>query len=392
LALLLRVDSRRELTAGDLSNWKLIESFQRELGSVIKKAKLHPTFAEPGRTLDCASYLSLYLLGLFNPVVQSMRSLCAVSGLSKVQQQLGCPKVSLGSFSEAQSVLDPDLLKQVFEKLVQKTALHPQADPRLMHLDLIAQDGSLWSALPRMAWAEYGVGCKGQANGVRLHLRFNILKDSPEDALVTQGKSCETQALRQMLLPGQTNVADRYYGKDYQLFGEIDRAKAFFVFRISESAVIHTEQELALSPAERTAGILRHAWVHLGATEKLRTIRLRLVEIQRDGQHLLLITNHTVESVSAELVSLIYRRRWSIELFFRWIKCILGCRHFFAESAEGAAIQIYLALIAGLMLQLFTGSRPNKRVMEFLQLYMMGWATAQEVIQLIQSQAKAKRA
>ncbi len=120
------------------------------------------------------------------------------------------------------------------------------------------------------------------------------------------------------------------------------------------------------------------------------------MEIQRDGQHLLLVTNHPVETVPAELVSLIYRRRWSIELFFRWIKCILGCRHFFAESPEGATIQIYLALIAALLLQLFTGSRPNKRVMEFLQLYMMGWATAREVIELIQSQAlktqKAKRA
>jgi Transposase DDE domain len=387
------VDSKAELTAQDLSNWKLIENFQDELVAVTNKARLHPTFGEPNRKLGYESYLSLFLLGLFNPVVESMRSLCAVSGLSKVQQQLGCSKVSLGSFSEAQSVLEPDLLKQVFERLAQKSALSPKADPRLMHLELIAQDGSLWSALPRMAWAEYGVGCKGQAKGVRLHLRFNILKDSPEDALITQGSSCEAQALRQMLLPGQTNVADRYYGKDYRLFSEIDRVGAFFVFRISERAAIHVEQELTLSPAERATGILRHAWVHLGATEKLRTIRLRLVEIRRDGQHLLLITNHTAESVPAELVSLIYRRRWSIELFFRWIKCILGCRHFFAESAQGAAIQIYLALIAALLLQLFTGSRPNKRVMEFLQLYMMGWATAGEVIALVQSQTKkAKRA
>jgi IS4 transposase len=139
--------------------------------------------------------------------------------------------------------------------------------------------------------------------------------------------------------------------------------------------------------------VVRHAWVHLGATEKLRTIRLRLVEVRRDGQHLLLITNHTVEAASAELVSMIYRRRWSIELFFRWIKCILGCRHFFAESAEGAALQIYLALIAALMLQLFVGRRPNKRVMEFLQFYMMGWATAEEVVALIQKQtAKAQAA
>jgi hypothetical protein len=390
------VDNGRELTANDLSNWKMIERFQTELAAVARKAKFHRTFDELNRKLDYQSYLSLFLLGVFNPVIESMRSLCAVSGLSKVQQQLRCPKVSLGSFSEAQNVLDPDLLKQVFEGLVQKSTLSSKADPRLMHLELIAQDGSLWSALPRMAWAEYGVGRKGQAKGVRLHLRFNILKDSPEDALVTHGNSCEAQALREMLLPGQTNVADRYYGKDYQLLAESNHAGAFFVFRISDSAVINSQQELVLSPAERGAGILRHAWVQLGATEKLRTIRLRLVEIQRDGQHLLLVTNHPVETVPAELVSLIYRRRWSIELFFRWIKCILGCRHFFAESPEGATIQIYLALIAALLLQLFTGSRPNKRVMEFLQLYMMGWATAQEVIELIQSQAlktqKAKRA
>ena len=385
------MDRGRELTAKDLSNWKLIEQFQKVLASVAAKARFHPTFCDPRRELSYSSYLSLFLLGLFNPAVESMRTLCAISGLDKVQQQTRCPKVSLGSFSETQNVLDPDLLQQVFERLVEQTASSPKADPRLRHLDLIAQDGSLWSALPRMAWAEYGVGCKGTANGVRLHLRFNILKDSPADALVTPGKGCEAQALRQMLLPGQTNVADRYYGKDYQLFGEIDRAGAFFVFRISERAVIHTEQELPVSLTDRAAGVVRHAWVHLGATEKLRTIRLRLVEIRHQGQHLLLITNHTVAAASAELVSLIYRQRWSIELFFRWIKCILGCRHFFAESSAGAAIQIYLALIAALMLQLFVGRRPNKRVMEFLQFYMMGWATAEEVLALIQKQSAKNR-
>ena len=44
---------------------------------------------------------------------------------------------------------------------------------------------------------------------------------------------------------------------------------------------------------------------------------------------------------------------------------------------------MYLALIAGLMLQLFTGARPNKRAMEFLQMYFLGWATAEELARLI---------
>lgn len=386
----MRVNRVRELTAKDLHHWKLIQNFQEALAPVAAKCPLHPSLSDPRRQLDYSSYLSLFLFGLFNPVVDSMRSLCAVSALEKVQRHVGCRKVSLGSFSEVQNVLDPDLLKQVFEKLVEQAAESPKADPRLAHLNLIAQDGSLWSALPRMAWAEYGVGCKGQARGVRLHLRFNILKDCPDDALVTRGKDSETQGLRQMLLPGQTTVADRYYGKDYGLFEEIDQARAFFVFRISDQAVINLERELPLGPAERAAGIVRHAWVRLGATEKLKTIVLRLVEVRRDGQHLLLVTNHPVEGVSAELVSLIYRRRWSIELFFRWIKCVLGCRHFFAESARGVALQLYLALIAGLMLQLLVGQRPNKRVMEFLQFYLMGWATAEEVVALVQKQSAKK--
>jgi hypothetical protein len=233
-----------------------------------------------------------------------------------------------------------------------------------------------------MAWAEYGVGSTGQAKGVRLHLRFNILKDAPVDAMITPGKGCERKALRVMLLPGQTNVGDRYYGNDYKLFTEIDRAKAFFVLRLKDQAVIHTEEELPITPADRAAGVVRHAWVHLGATEELRSMRLRLVEVIKDGQHLLLVTNHAVETASAEVVGLIYRRRWSIELFFRWIKCILKSRHFFAESPKGVAIQMYLALIAAVMLQGITGRRPSKRLMELLQFYAMGWASVEEVLAL----------
>ena len=381
----------RKLTASDLHNWNLIEEFLEVLDKVAAKNRLHPTFSDPRRRLGYAPYLGLFLFGLFNCVVESMRQLCAISELERVQQTIGCSKVSLGSFSETQAVLDPDLLKQVFEQLVERMAPAAQVDTRLGHLELIAQDGSLWSALPRMAWAEYGVGAKGQAKGVRLHLRFNILQNCPTDALLSEGKGSETEAMRTMLLPGQTNVGDRLYGRSYRLFEQIDQAKAFFVFRLSESAVIHVEQELPLSAAEKEAGILRHAWVHLGATEQLRSMRLRLVEVRREGQHLLLVTNHSIEKLSAELVSAVYRRRWSIELFFRWIKCILGTRHFFAESPQGATLQIYLALIASLLLQLFTGQRPNKRVMEFIQYYVAGWATAEELERLIPKySAKAK--
>lgn len=373
----------RKLTSKDLRNWRLMEEFLGVLTRLAPKQAVHPTFSDHRRTLGYAEYLSLFLFGVFNSVVGTMRQLCAITELEKVQQTIGCEKVSLGSFSETQHLIDPDLLKQVFESLVERLPRTDKTDSRLRHLELIAQDGSLWSALPRMSWAEYGVGRHGQAKGVRLHLRFNLLKDGPEDALITRGKGCETSALREMLLPGQTNVGDRFYGHDYKLFAQIDAAKAFFVFRLHDRAVIHSEEELPITADDAAAGVVRHAWVHLGATEKLRSMRVRLVEIQKDNQRLLLVTNLPPEQNPARLIGLIYRQRWSIELYFRWIKCILGTRHFFAESQAGVSIQIYLALIASVLLQLFTGARPNKRVMELLQMYSMGWATAEELERLI---------
>lgn len=377
-----------KLTEKELKNWGLLRAFEEAVELVFSKAALHPTFLHGARQLSYRPYLSLFLFGLFNPVVESMRGLCAVSQLKRVQEEVCRGRVSTASFSEMQHLLDPELLKQVFGKLIKQTPGNPKADTELAHLNLIAQDGSLWSALPRMAWAEYGVGRNGDAKGVRLHLRFHLTEDKPVDARVTKGSDCERQALRQMCVPGQTNVGDRYYGEDYQLFGEIDQAQAFFVIRIKEDAVVNVEQELALSPEDRAVGVVRHAWVRLGARLKKRSMRLRLVEIRTDEQHLLLVSNLTVEKANAQLVGLIYRRRWSIELFFRWVKCILGCRHFFAESPEGVAIQLYLALIAALLFQQYSGHRPNKRQMELIQMYLMGWATPAELIELLQSQMR----
>src|SRR5208282_3159434 len=81
------------------------------------------------------------------------------------------------------------------------------------------------------------------------------------------------------------------------------------------------------------------------------------------------------EDLPAEMVGLIYRYRWQIELFFKWFKMILGCRHWLAESSRGVAIQLYGALIATLLLMLLTKERPTKRQMEAIHLYFVGFAT-----------------
>ena len=98
-----------------------------------------------------------------------------------------------------------------------------------------------------------------------------------------------------------------------------------------------------------------------------------------DGNPLMLVTNQSPEQMPADLVSLTYRNRWQVELFFRWIKCILRCRHFLAESSRGVAIQLYLALIAAVLLQLHLGRRPSLRMWEALQFYFLGLFTQKDL-------------
>jgi len=87
----------------------------------------------------------------------------------------------------------------------------------------------------------------------------------------------------------------------------------------------------------------------------------------------------SAQELSAELIALIYRYRWRIELFFKWLKCILGCRHWLAQSPRGVAVQVYCVLIAALLLLRATGRRPGKRAMEMIRFYLLGYATLEEL-------------
>src|SRR5439155_20150605 len=84
--------------------------------------------------------------------------------------------------------------------------------------------------------------------------------------------------------------------------------------------------------------------------------------------------------LEAELVALGYRLRWTVELFFRWFKCILARRHLLAESRNGVTIQVYVAIIASLLLSLWVGKKPTKRTFEMFCLFFAGWATEAELL------------
>lgn len=387
-----------ELSEKELRQWDLLAAFRKALGRRALGSRLHPSWSDARRTNGYADYLSLFLFGLFNPALKTLRALSAASELPRVQREVSGGSMSLGSFSEAQHLSDPALLEQVFGDLVAQVGGPPPAsDVHQAWQGWFARDSSLFAALPRMSWALYGGGrAKARNNAVRLHLSLHLLENKPVRAQVTTGKVCERKAWKQTWEKGAAYVGDRYFGENHALLGELEQAGCRYVLRLREESLVNVEEELALSPADPAAGIQRQAWARLGCRQR-RSVRVRVIWIgMADGNTLRVVTNVPPDQLSAAEVGLLYRRRWQIECFFRWIKCLLGCRHWLAESQTGVSLQLYLALIAAVLFQLHTGRRPNKRMMELFQLHQLGWASTQDLIaglrreQARQARRKAK--
>lgn len=383
-----------KLTEQDLRQWNLLAAFQKALECRAGAMLAHPSWSDRRRQCDYGHYLSLFLFGLFNPVLKTMRALCVASQLPRVQREVSGQPVSLGTFSEAQHLIDPQVLERVFGDLAGQIQGPAPTNVGQAWQQWFARDSSLFAALPRMSWALYGGGSPGaKNNAVRLHLNFHLLDDKPAHMQITVGKTCERKAWQEVWERGAAYVGDRNFSENYRLLGELEAKGCRFVLRLRDNAVITVEEELPVAVADRAGGVERQAWVRVGG-KGYRSVRVRVVWIgTADGATLRLVTNVPPDQLSAAEVGLLYRRRWQIECFFRWVKCLLGCRHWLAESRAGVTLQLYLALIAAVLLQLHTGRRPNKRMLELFQLHQMGWATATDLLVGLEreQQREAKR-
>jgi hypothetical protein len=317
-----------------------------------------------------------------------LRAIQQASTLDKVQRQCGCQRVSRGALSEASRVFDPELLHAIIGPLAQQALPLVDGQEAEALRGLTAVDGSLLPALPKMAWALWQ---DPKHRAAKMHVHFDVLKGVPTEVTVTAANASERDQLRASLEPGGFYVIDRGY-RDWDFFQEIIEAKASFVGRVQENTVIHAAEERPLTDAARAAGVVRDVLIdHTGAARRPNRLkhRLRLVVIdtghrRRNGTPELLILCTNRLDLPAELVGLAYRYRWAIELFFRWLKCILGCRHLLATSPQGVTIQIYLAIIASLLISLWVGRKPTVRTLEMLQFYVSGWATEEELLAHLQ--------
>jgi len=372
---------RSNLKEEDLQGFKyfkilgpLLESLH-EVGTQRDKAQ--------NRQLFFDQYGALLLLYFFNPILTSLRGIQQASHLGKVQKKLGCRGTSLGSLSEAANVFDAQHLEEIIAELAARIPQQTLTRDQQALKNLTAVDGSLLPALSKMAWALW---VDEEHRAAKMHVAFEVMRGIPVKVTITEGNGNEKHQLRGMLEPGRLYVVDRGYA-EYQLFQDILDRGSSFIGRIRNNAVWTVVEERPVSAKARAAGVRRDLVVRLGGEKSGAVLKkpLRVVEVetgkinsQGEPEILLLATDRM--DLDAELVALGYRFRWSVELFFRWLKCILGCRHLLSHSPNGVTIQVYLAIIASLLISLWTGRKPTKRTFEMLCFYFSGMASEEELL------------
>lgn len=349
---------------------------------------------------------SLILLTFFNPSVQSLRDLQAASQLAQVKRKLGCRESSLGSLSEALRVFDASLLVEIIEELLGQIPAAAQADPRLKALSHVptAVDGTLLRQLPQVTQACFAAR---RDRGWKLHTHFEVLRGVPVMAQVTDasghGVASEKASLRRMLQADRCYITDRGY-EEFALFNDIVAAGSSYVCRVRNDHLFNPEAQRPLSPEALAAGVSEDVVGRMGSpksrriehpTHAQRRIVVQVTEHPRRTrrrraaarQEIVLVT--CLLDVPAEVIVLLYRFRWLIELFFRWLKCVLSCRHLISQDANGIELQMYCALIACLLIQIAAGHdlRPNQWTYKLLCLYAQGWATEEEVLDHLRKRA-----
>jgi hypothetical protein len=341
------------------------------------------------RLLHMDQHVSLLLLYMFNPICTSLRALQQASELNKVQRILGCPGVSLGSLSESARVFDSDLLKEIIEELsgrLPTVSKVPGFDEKKGILTAV--DGTLVEAVAKMAWATW----RTDRNGIKIHTQFEILKGVPVEMDVTDANSNEKTVLGLNLQPKRIYVMDRGYAK-YALFAEILKAQSSFICRIRDNAIWQAIQDNPLSEKALAADVVFDKIVTLGGeTAKVKLSPVRLIGVKctpnlkqqhtvrggpEQGEILWIATDRF--DLEAETIATIYKRRWTVEIFFRFFKHVLGCRHLLSYNQNGIELQVYAAIIACMLISLWTGKKPTLRTYEMICWYFSGMASLEEL-------------
>lgn len=366
-------DDRDNLRAGRqaLVGRRLVRLLDAQLAGLARVR------AHGNRVLRMDHVVVAHLLAFFNPTIRSLRTIEGAFDRRPVRKAFGTPRIARSTLSDAQRLFDPQLLQPLLEDLRRRLGTLPR-DPRLDGLtrQIVAVDATFFEVAARIAWA-FAHNRNSPRGAVQLCLHLDVRQGAPVGFTLVDGLTHEETQLPSKISGGRLYLLDRAY-QSYENLKRIVARGSDFVVRVRRSAHFVPRELRPLNGQDRLAGV-QHDWLvqprdrHDRFAAPLRLVEISIVD---EPEPVRLLTNRL--DIPAEWVAVLYRHRWQIELFFRWLKCVVGLNHFTSESPDGMALQMYIALIATLLLAIETGSRPSKYDLALMSLAVSGLITREE--------------
>lgn len=290
-------------------------------------------------------FMKPFISLLLHAQLHETESLQAISdGLfsEELQQSLGLHSISTSQLGRRLSEIPTSFFQSLFLDLVSQIHENTHFNTRrkvTMPLKII-DSSTLPLNLENHQWAEF----RKTKSGVKLHLRLVFMDKGlsyPDQAVITNAKEHDRGQL-EVLVDDQDcmYVFDRGY-LDYERFDRMTDEGYFFVSRLRKNAVVRVIDTFSL-PANST--VLSDEMVVIGTTQNRTENVFRKIRIldSKDNE-LTLLTNRF--DLSADEIAEIYKSRWAIELFFKWMKQHLSIKKFYGHSEQAVHNQVYIAMI-----------------------------------------------
>jgi len=263
------------------------------------------------------------------------------------QQTLGISSISAAQLSRKNNKLAPEVLQTILCDLM--TKLHVLQSPVAARIGpvKVIDSTTISLCLKKYGWATF----RKTKAGVKLHLRVTFLEPGtvyPDKAVITPAKPADHTRMDVLIDEADaTYLMDRGY-LDYGKYDDYCQRGIRFVSRLKNNAIIEEVEEFA---RPENTQIVRDVKVVLGKGNKRMKHTLRMIETtDSHGQPVRIITNRF--DLTAEEIGEMYRSRWQIEIFFRWVKQNLKFTRFYGESENAVMNQIWICLIAYCLLLL----------------------------------------
>ncbi len=385
-----------ELVRRDLPVWpervfgaKHVHSLER----LVEQLREQDPHGNRGLFLD--DVFVAYLLAFFNPALRTLRTIEDFSRTRQAQKHLTIRKLCKSTLSDFNKLADPARLQPILDHLrrdVLKPGPTKAAGPlAALHRQVLAVDGTFLKAAAAIAWA---IRRRGGKTGARLDFHVDVETWLPELLVIPEDGEGEARTARDTITPGAIHVYDRGIFS-FELIQAHAPKSADFVMRIREPGPrcpkLETVEARELTPEARDAGVTSDRRVRLvGSTHrKAPGIVLREVVIvpADDPEHPVYLLT-TLLDLDASIIGLLYRNRWQIELFFRWLKSYARFDHLISHNREGVLLNFYVVVIGVTLMYLHMGHRPSKYLFLMMGMVANGSATLEEVMPILRERER----